>query len=149
MRKAMSGRAGGNGQGPRDALPPGSRSSASAASAAPPAQQSEPPETKPPGSCATPSPGGPLRRVVRVINPNGLHPRLADRFLRTPKQFACSITVWNGELKADGRNIFDLIMLIVMPDSEVILEVEGPDAQHAVEPLAEVLGSPGGEDYTI
>lgn len=143
----MSGRAGGNGPGPRDALPPGSRSSASAP--VPPAQQSEPPETMPPGACSTPSPGGPLRRVVRVINPNGLHPRLADRFLRTAKQFACSITVWNGELKADGRNIFDLIMLIVMPDSEVVLEVEGPDAHHAVDLLAEVLGSPGGEDYTI
>jgi phosphotransferase system HPr (HPr) family protein len=103
----------------------------------------------PPGACATPAPGGPLRRVVRVINPNGLHMRLADRFLRTAKKFACSITVWNGESKADGRDIFGLVMLLVFPGSDVVLEVDGPDAQHAVETLAEVLGSPGGEDYTI
>jgi phosphocarrier protein FPr len=78
-----------------------------------------------------------------------LHPRLADRFLRTAKQFRCTVTVWNGELKADGKNIFDLILLVVMPDSDVVLEVEGPDAHHAVDPLAEVLASLSGEDYAI
>jgi phosphotransferase system HPr (HPr) family protein len=135
----MAGRVSGNGPGPRDALPPGSRSPA------PP----QPPDTEPPSACAIPCPGGPLRRVVRVTNPNGLHPRLADRFLRTAKQYTCSVTVWNGELKADGRDIFALIMLLVFPGSDVVLEVDGPDAQHAMDPLAEVLGSPGGEDYTI
>jgi phosphotransferase system HPr (HPr) family protein len=92
---------------------------------------------------------GPLRRVVRITNPNGLHPRLADRFLRTANQYACTITVWNGEARADGKNLWDLIMLVALPGAEVVLEVDGPDAPHALEPLAEVLGSPGGEDYTI
>ena len=90
-----------------------------------------------------------MRRVVRVVNPNGLHPRLADRFIRTAGKYTCKITVWNGELRADGKNIFDLILLVVLPDSEVILEVEGPDAATAADALAEVLASPGGEDYTI
>jgi phosphotransferase system HPr (HPr) family protein len=86
---------------------------------------------------------------VRVRNPNGLHPRLADRFIRTANQFSCTVTVWNGEARADGKNLWDLIMLVVLPDAEVVLEVLGPDALRAVEPLAEVLASPAGEDYTI
>jgi phosphotransferase system HPr (HPr) family protein len=86
---------------------------------------------------------------VRVVNPLGLHPRLADRFLRTAKQYACAVTVWNGESRADGKSLWDLILLVVLPDSEVTLEVDGPDAARAVDPLAEVLASPGGEDYTI
>jgi hypothetical protein len=31
----------------------------------------------------------------------------------------------------------------------LVLEVDGPDAHIAVDPLAAVLAAPGGEDYTI
>lgn len=121
----MTGRAGGNSQGPRDALPPGP-------------------------SSPTPAPGAaPLRRVIRVINPLGLHFRVADRFSRLARQFSCAVTVWNGETRADGTSLMDLIMLVVLPDSEVVLEVDGPDAPKAVEPLAEILAAPDGEDYSI
>ncbi len=134
----MTGRCGGTGPGPREALPLGGRSPA------PPA------DTDPPAVLPTPTPGdGPLRRIVRVRNPNGLHPRLADRFIRTASQYTCTVTVWNGEARADGKNLWDLIMLVVLPDTEVVLEVDGPDAPRAVEPLAAVLASPAGEDYTI
>ena len=134
----MTGRGGGNGPGPRDALPPGARSPV------PPA------DADPPSAPPTPAPGnGPHRRVVRVRNPNGLHPRLADRFIRTASQYTCTVTVWNGEARADGKNLWDLIMLVVLPDAEVVLEVDGPDAPTAVDQLATVLASTGGEDYTI
>lgn len=124
----MNGRAGGNGPVPRDPLPPGPCSSA--------------PE---PAPCAS----GPVRRVVRVVNPYGLHQRVADRFSRAARAFTCTVTVWNGAAKANGKDIMDLIMLIVLPDSEVVLEVDGPDAPRAVDPLAAILASPNGEDYTI
>ncbi len=127
----MSGRASGNGPGPRDALPSGPRSPAS-----------DPP-------APTPAAKGPFRRTVRVVNPHGLHPRLADRFLRTARLYSCTVTLWNGDTKADGKNIFDLIGLMVMPDAEVVLEVDGPDAPQALDPLAAILAAPGGEDYTI
>lgn len=134
----MTGRCGGTGPGPRDARPHGTPSPAA------------PPDTEPPGAMPTPTPGcGPLRRVVRVVNPLGLHHRVADRFARTASRFACTVTVWNGETRADGKNIWDLIMLVVLPDAEVVLEVDGPDAPAAVDPLTAVLASPGGEDYTI
>jgi phosphotransferase system HPr (HPr) family protein len=90
-----------------------------------------------------------VRRVIRIVNPLGLHFRVADRFSRLAKQFTCAVTVWNGEQGADGSDIWALIGLLVLPDAEVILEVAGPDAHHAVGPLAEVLASPGGEDYSI
>lgn len=134
----MTGWAGGNGPGPRESLPPGSRSSAP-----------NPPESAPDATPAPSAATNMLRRVIRIVNPYGLHTRVADRFSRTAKQYACSVTVWNGDAKADGKNIFDLILLVVLPDTEVVLEVDGPDAAKAVDPLCEVLGSPGGEDYTI
>jgi phosphocarrier protein HPr len=90
-----------------------------------------------------------LRRIVRVRNPLGLHQRAADRFVRAAKRFSCAVTIFNGDLKGNGKDLWDLIMLSVFPDSDVILEVDGSDASAALEVLAEILGAPNGEDYTI
>jgi phosphotransferase system HPr-like phosphotransfer protein len=59
------------------------------------------------------------------------------------------VTVFNGPTRADGKNLMDLIMLVAMPGAEVVLEVDGPDAPDAVEPLTEILASPGGENFAI
>ena len=96
----------------------------------------------------TPS-AGPYRRVVRIVNPLGLHQRAADRFCRAAKQYSSAVSVCNGDRRADGKSIWDLIGLLVFPGMEVVLEVEGADAGAAIEPLADILGAPGGEDYTI
>lgn len=127
----MTGRAGGNGPGPRDAIPPSVRAPA------------PPPDPTPPPGC------GPFRRVVRIVNPYGLHQRVADRFSRTASRYACTVTVWNGPARADGKSLWDLILLVALPGADVVLEVDGPDAPDAVEPLAAILASPGGEDYTL
>ena len=92
---------------------------------------------------------GPFRRLVRITNPLGLHPRAADRFCRAAKQYASVVLVHNGDRRADGKNIWDLIGLLVFPGMEVVLEVDGADAASAVESLATILGAPTGEDYTI
>lgn len=125
----MTGWAGGNGPGRGDALPAGPRA----------------PEARAPG----PPPGAPHRRTVRIVNPLGLHFRVADRFARAAQRFACAVTVWNGEVRADGKSLMDLIMLVALPDCEVVLEVDGPDAPDAVDPLADILAAPGGEDHEI
>lgn len=135
----MTGCVGGNGPGPRDAIPPGACTPA-------------PPDEGPPDRPAGPGLGdecGPLRRVIRIVNPLGLHQRVADRFCRTAKQYTSTVSVWNGPTRADGKDIWALIMLVALPESEVVLEVDGPDAPHAVGTLAAILASPGGEDYTI
>lgn len=124
----MNKRGMGSGQGPREIDPPVPRS---------------------PQSDAPREGTGPFRRVVQIVNPLGLHQRAADRFCRAAKHYACRVLVLNGDRRADGKNIWDLIGLLVFPGMEVVLEVEGPDASTAIDPLAQVLGAPGGEDYTI
>ena len=135
----MTGWGGANGPGRREPDPPGPGALA-------------PPDTPPPSAPPTALGGGndgPFRRVVRIINPLGLHHRVADRFARTANQYSCDVTVWNGPARADGKSLWDLILLVALPDSEVVIEVAGPDARKAVELLAAILAAPGGEDYTI
>jgi phosphocarrier protein HPr len=113
------------------------------------ARDSVPTSPRPPQPDTAAPPTGPFRRVVQIVNPLGLHQRAADRFCRAAKQYASTVTVYNGDRRADGKSIWDLIGLLVFPGMEVVLEVEGPDAAPAIEPLAAILGAPGGEDYTI
>lgn len=86
---------------------------------------------------------GPLRRTVRVANPNGLHMRPATLFAQAARGYRSAVTVVNGEKKADGKSSLDLLLLIAEPGVELVLEVDGDDAAEAIGPLAELLGSPG------
>ena len=89
----------------------------------------------------------PLRRPVVIVNPRGLHPRIITLFTARAKQYSSDVVLWNGELRADGKSVMDLILLMAMPGAEVVLEVSGPDADAALGPLAEILGAEGGEDF--
>ncbi|MBA4064008.1 MAG: hypothetical protein C0501_09910 [Isosphaera sp.] len=124
----MTSRAGGNGPGPRDVVPP------------PPCCPA--PDTPPPAA-------GPLRKTVRVVNPLGLHWRIAERFSRSAQRYACAVRVWHGESRADGKSPTDLILLVALPGAELVVEVDGADAAAALDALADILAAAGGEDYTI
>jgi phosphocarrier protein HPr len=89
------------------------------------------------------SANGPLRRTVRVANPNGLHMRPATLFAQAARGYRSAVVVSNGEKKADGKSSLDLLLLIAEPGVELVLEVDGDDAAEAIGPLAELLGSPG------
>ena len=89
---------------------------------------------------------GPMRRTVRVTNPNGLHMRPATVFAQKARTYRSAVTVWNADRRADGKSSLDLILLTALPGAELVLEVEGDDAAEAAALLADLLGSPG-EDY--
>ncbi len=120
---------------PRDNVPPGDRASET------------PPHTH---ECTNAQKSETVRRnTIRIVNPLGLHHRIADLFSRTAKRFSSAIVVRNGERRADGKNILDLLMLIAMEGDSVNLEVSGSDADAAIGPLTEILAAESGEDYTI
>ena len=89
------------------------------------------------------SANGLQRRTVTVANPLGLHLRAATAFARASMQVRSVVTVRNGSKQADGRSPSDLILLLAFPGDELLLEVEGEDADEVIEPLANRLGSSG------
>ena len=89
------------------------------------------------------SANGAIRKAVVITNPNGLHLRFATTFVKAARQVRSVVAVWNGDRRADGRSVFDLVGLMAMPGAEVVLEVEGEDADQAAEQLLEILASPG------
>lgn len=82
---------------------------------------------------------GPHRCTVAVANPHGLHMRPAAAFAEAAKLFHATVTVWNGDKRADGKSPWELIMLVAGPGVELTVEAAGDDAAAALDRLKELL----------
>lgn len=83
----------------------------------------------------------PLRRVVTIANPQGLHIRPAAAFAELAQRFEAKVTVSREGQSVDGKFWPDLLLLAAEQGTELILEVEGPDAPDALEALADQLAA--------
>lgn len=106
---------------------------------------------EPPPDRPAPAGASAARRTVRIVNPLGLHHRVADRFARACKGLpaAVAVAVTNADVRADGRSLWDLLGLVALPGQDVVLDVTGPGADAHADALADILAAEGGEDYTI
>ena len=84
---------------------------------------------------------GPLRRMVTIVNPQGLHFRPAARFGEAALRFASRVSVSKDNHTVDGKFWPDLMLLEAALGTRLMLEVEGDDAATAIETLAELLES--------
>jgi len=85
--------------------------------------------------------GAPLRRKVVLANPNGLHMRPSAAFVELADSFQSSVIVHHDGKTVNGKSLWDLMLLSVLPGGELVLEVDGPDAREALEALASQLGT--------
>lgn len=82
-----------------------------------------------------------LRRTIVIRNPDGLHIRPAAALAAAARRFQAQVALLLGERRVDGRRVLDVITLGAEPGAEIVLEVNGPDAEEALEALAEILAS--------
>ncbi len=82
---------------------------------------------------------GKATRSVKVTNPQGLHARPADLFVRCAKQYEAKIEVINGDVRADGKSILSVLMLVALEGTQLQIEAEGPDADAALDALVELV----------
>jgi phosphotransferase system HPr (HPr) family protein len=85
--------------------------------------------------------GGPLRRLVKVGDPTGLHARpcaaLAKLVTRTRD---ATLKVRLRDTEADGGSILDLLGLVAGGGEELELVAEGPGAAALLDAAADVVG---------
>ncbi|MCY2986516.1 MAG: HPr family phosphocarrier protein [Planctomycetota bacterium] len=80
-------------------------------------------------------------RTVTIVNPQGLHARPADAFVRLAHRFVASVAVIKDEQRANGKSILDILMLAAEFGSQLTIEASGGDAEEAVDALALLLES--------
>jgi phosphotransferase system HPr (HPr) family protein len=82
-----------------------------------------------------------VSRTVVVNNPQGLHARPADLFVRLAKQFQAKIEIIKDNARVDGKSILNLMTLAAEQGTQLVIEAEGPDADQAIDELAALVAS--------
>jgi len=80
------------------------------------------------------------RRIsVTIDNRLGMHARPAMAFVDLANQFRCDVTVRKSDQVVDGKSIMQMMMLAAAQGTELEVEAVGPDADEALDALADLV----------
>lgn len=83
--------------------------------------------------------GESIRRDVRIVNRLGLHARPAAALVQLASGFDCAVEVARGELRVNAKSIMGVLMLAAEHGAELTIHATGPDAEMAIEALADLV----------
>jgi phosphocarrier protein len=86
-----------------------------------------------------------IEREATIVNQEGLHARPAARIVRLANGFAAEIQLAKDGLEVNGKSIMGVMMLAAECGSSIMIRANGPDAEQAVQALAELVASGFGE----
>ena len=84
-------------------------------------------------------------KEATVNNQVGLHARPATFFIQKANEFKSSIWVEKEERRVDAKSLLGVLSLGIVQGTVIQLIADGPDAEEAVEALAELLSGDFGE----
>jgi len=80
-----------------------------------------------------------MERKVTLGSKSGLHARPAAVFVQNAKGFQSQVTLSKNEKTVNGKSILSVLSLGAEQGDQVILKVNGDDAQLAIDKLAPLL----------
>ena len=83
---------------------------------------------------------------VTISNKLGLHARAAARLTKLASQFGSEIFIAKGARRVNAKSIMGVMMLAAGLGTEVRIDAEGPDADHALEDIVTLFNDKFGED---
>jgi phosphocarrier protein HPr len=84
-------------------------------------------------------------RTVSIVNKNGLHARPAAEIVKLSSKFKAEITIVRDDLEVNGKSIMGVMMLAAEYGSNILVRASGPDAEQAVNAIAELVAAKFGE----
>ena len=91
------------------------------------------------------------RRRIVIVNAFGLHMRPAGKFVGLANAFRSEVRVVYGAANVNGKSILDMVGLAAECGTTLDLEARGPDAEAALDALADLVAAGfhmTGEDYS-
>jgi phosphocarrier protein len=89
-------------------------------------------------------------RCLRVMlnNKHGMHARPAHLFVQTANAYASTLLVGRADQheRVNGKSIMEMMMLAAERGVELVLEASGPDADHLLRALQDLVAANFGED---
>ena len=81
------------------------------------------------------------RRVVVVVNEQGLHARPADLLARAANRFEADVVLIKDGERFDAKSILSVLSMGAAQGTRIEIEAEGPDAVEAVQVVATLIDS--------
>lgn len=86
-----------------------------------------------------------VTRTEKIVNKLGLHARPSAMLVTAASHFQSEVYFTKGDLRVNGKSIMGVMMLAAEMGSELLIEIEGPDEQEALEEISRVIASGFGE----
>ena len=79
-------------------------------------------------------------RIVKIVNPLGLHARPAAQFVRLASSFGSHIELVRDGMSINAKSIMGVMMLAAECGTDLMLRADGADEAAAIEALADLVG---------
>lgn len=86
-----------------------------------------------------------VSKELSIINRLGLHARAAAQLVKTANQFASEILVEKDGEQVNAKSIMGILMLAAACGSQIVVTVEGADAEDAMKSIEELVKDGFGE----
>lgn len=86
-----------------------------------------------------------ISRTVEIVNKLGLHARPSAMLVTTASKYQAEVYFTKSGLRVNGKSILGVMMLAAEMGSELLVEVDGPDEEQAMQELVDVINSKFGE----
>jgi phosphocarrier protein HPr len=83
---------------------------------------------------------------AEIVNRLGLHARAAAKFTHVASGFQSEIWLSRSGRRVNAKSIMGVMMLAAECGSEITIRADGPDAEQALQALAELVASGFGEE---
>jgi phosphotransferase system HPr (HPr) family protein len=87
-----------------------------------------------------------ISQTITVQNKSGLHARPASDFVRMASRYKSNVTVGYKDMQINAKSIINVLAAGIIPGSEILIEVNGPDENEALAELIALVKSNFGED---
>jgi len=84
-------------------------------------------------------------RRATILNPEGLHARLAARLVSAASRFRAAVTLHKDGQTADAKSIMSVLILAAGPGTELCIRAEGDDEKQAADSIADLIRSRFGD----
>ena len=82
-----------------------------------------------------------IKKSAKIVNRLGLHARPSAMLVTTASKFQSEVFFSRDSLRVNGKSIMGVMMLAAEQGVEIIVEVDGPDEDKAMDAILEVIDS--------
>lgn len=86
-----------------------------------------------------------ITQTITIRNKLGLHARPSAMLVTAASKFQAEVYFTKNGLRVNGKSILGVMMLAAEMGAELLVEVDGPDEQQALQEIIQVIESKFGE----